>query len=100
MVGLKIQSEVASFFEVKHWLKQGDGLNLAMESMYRKLRVDTSGTLLYKTAQLDGYSDDINVFGGATRAVKQVYEDLSGADKEIGLKVNEQKTKVMVEKEM
>ncbi|KAJ4426844.1 hypothetical protein ANN_26643 [Periplaneta americana] len=83
-------------------LKQGAGLapllfNLALESAIRKLRVDTRGTLLYKTAQLVGYADDINLMGRTTRTVKEIFEDLNREGKEIGLKISEQKTKVMVQ---
>jgi hypothetical protein len=48
------------------------------------------------THQILVYSDDANVLGGSTNAIKKNTEALVVASKEIGLEVNAEKTKYMV----
>jgi hypothetical protein len=46
--------------------------------------------------QLLVYADDVNILGGSVHTVKENAEALLLASKEIGLKVNADKTKYMV----
>ena len=54
------------------------------------------GLKLNGTHQLLAYIDDINMLGGSVRTVKENAEALVVAGKEIGLKVNVDKTKYPV----
>jgi Reverse transcriptase (RNA-dependent DNA polymerase). len=83
-------------------LKQGDGLaplffNLVLEHVFRQLYSDTRGTLEYKSVHKVGYADDINLIGRSWTAVKEVFEDLNKEGKRVGLKINESKTKVLIQ---
>jgi hypothetical protein len=83
-------------------LKQGDGLapllfNLVPEYVIRKLQVVTRHTLEYKSLQIVGYADDINWMGKSLRSVEEIFEALKMEGKEVGLKINEQKTKVLIQ---
>jgi hypothetical protein len=48
------------------------------------------------THQLLTYADDVNILGGSVQTVNENAEALVLATKEIGLKVNADKTKYMV----
>jgi hypothetical protein len=48
------------------------------------------------THQLLVYADDINILGGSVHGIKKNAEALVVASKEIGLEVNDEKTKYMV----
>ena len=57
-------------FEVNRKLKQGDGLfNIALEHATRQLSVDINSSLIYKSGQIIGYADDINIMGRSTQTV-------------------------------
>jgi hypothetical protein len=71
----------------------GDGLalmpfNLVLDWVLRKTEVDLSSTLLYKSVQIEGYADNLNIQGRSSAVV--------GAAKQIGLTINCEKTKAMV----
>jgi beta-xylosidase len=81
-------------------LKQGDRLallpfGLLLEYVIRKLQIDTRHTLEYKSMQ--GYADDINLMGRSLRSVEEISEALEMEGKEVGLKINKQKTKVLIQ---
>ncbi|XP_071639782.1 uncharacterized protein [Temnothorax longispinosus] len=44
-----------------------------------------------------GYADDLNILGRLVAAVREAFQDLEAAARDIGLRVNESKTKVMVQ---
>jgi uncharacterized membrane protein YkvA (DUF1232 family) len=52
--------------------------------------------LLYKLVQIVGYADDINIMTRTFKAAKEAFEELTWKT-EIGLIVNESKTKLMVQ---
>ena len=89
-------------FQVGNGLKQGDGLapnlfNIALEYVIRQLSVQVTSTLIYKSVRLIGYADDINIMGRTKRAISEVYGELKETAKEMGLNINVEKTKEMVQ---
>ena len=57
-------------FAVNRKLKQGDGLfNIALKYAIRQLSVDVNSSLMYKSGQIIGYADDINIMGRSTQTV-------------------------------
>lgn len=50
-----------------------------------------------KSVQLAGYADDIDILGRSVCSIKEAFLNLEEAAKEIGLKVNAEKTKVMLQ---
>lgn len=68
-----------------------------MGYVIRKIPVDPKGTLLNKSAQIVGYADDLNIMARSQLKSKEIYEDLERAAKEIGLQINEDKTKIMIQ---
>ena len=68
-------------FKVGNGLKQGDGLaptffNVALEYVIRQLSVDFRSTIIYRSLQLIGYADDINIMGRTKNLISEVYEEL------------------------
>ena len=98
---VKIGTIKTDGLQVGNGLKQGDGLapnlsNIALEYVIRQLSVQVTSTLIYKSVQLIGYADDINM-GRTKRAISEVYGELKERAKEVGLNINVEKTKAMVQ---
>jgi sorting nexin-29 len=70
---------------------------IALEYVIRQLSVQVTSTIFYKSVQLIGYADDINIMGRTKRAISEVYGDLKERAKEVGLNINVEKTKSMVQ---
>ena len=66
-----------------------------MEYAIRKSGIQTRGTIFYKSFQLMAYADDIVIIGMSLASMKEGFQLLEEASKEVGL-VNEGKTKYMV----
>jgi hypothetical protein len=63
-----IQTELMDAFQMKNGLKQGYRLatilfNISLEYIIRKVPIATNSTSFYKSPQLVGYADDINILG-------------------------------------
>jgi hypothetical protein len=63
----------------------------------RKLPADTNGTLEYEMNQVVGYADDICLLGRTVRVVNEMYEELKVTAEKIGLSVNVNKTKAVLQ---
>jgi hypothetical protein len=78
---LKTGTTVTDDIQVRNGLKQGDGLapdllNIALEYVIRQLSVQTTSTISYKSVQLVGFADDINITGRTKRDFSEVYSEL------------------------
>jgi hypothetical protein len=74
---VKIQNDLTDHSEVKRGLKQGDGLapllfNIVLEYVIRQLPVDVNSSLIYKSGQIVGYADDINIMGKPMQTVEKI----------------------------
>ena len=68
-------------FKVGNGLKQGDGLvpnlfSITLEYVMRHLSVQFKSTIFYKSVQLIGYVDYINIMERTKRAILEVYGEL------------------------
>ncbi|KAG8236466.1 hypothetical protein J437_LFUL015472 [Ladona fulva] len=99
---VKVAGSLTSNFEVTQGLKQGDGLapmlfNLALAHVIRNSGIDTSATLTNKSKQIVGYADDLNILGRSVPSTKEAFGNWETAAKDLGLTVNEHKTKFMLQ---
>jgi len=96
-----VGKHLSDMFPVSNDFKQGDALwlilfNFALEYVIRRNQVNQDGLKLHGKHQLLVYADDINILGGSVHALKENAEALAVASKEIGLEVNDDKTKYVV----
>lgn len=99
---VRIQGNLTNPFPTQCGLKQGDGLapllfNLALEHTIRQIPIDTKGTLFFKSTQLVAFADDINILSRSAQRAKETLLNLDDAAKEVGLQINESKTKIMTQ---
>ena len=97
----KIGLMITDGFKEGNGLKPGDGLplnllNTTMEYVTRQLSVEIKSTIFYKSVQLIGYADDINIMGRIIRALCEVCKELKGTAKEVGLNISVEKNKSIV----
>lgn len=99
---VRIGGRLSDLFKITKELKQGDGLapmlfNLVLEYVVRKTQIDTSSTIMNKSIQLVGYADDIDILGRSISLIKEAFLNLKEKAEEVGLMVNAEKTKIMLQ---
>jgi len=97
---VKIGADLSSSFDTKCGFRQGDTLscdffNLTLEKIVRAANINTTGTIFYKSVMLLAYADDIIVMGRAKHHVATAYSKLIEIASQMGLEVNEDKTKYL-----
>ena len=97
---VRIQSDLSDPITTRKGLRQGDSLacllfNLALEKAVRRAGIQTNGTIFYKSVQLLAYADDIDIIARSRMALKEAFLSLEGAAREMGLRINEEKTKYL-----
>lgn len=98
---VRVQDELSEPFETDRGIRQGDSLacflfNLALEKAIRQLGVNSRGTILYKSTHLLVYADDIDIIARSVVDLKENFINIEKAAREIGLEINEEKTKVFI----
>ena len=98
---VRVDKNLSDMFPIRNGFKQGDAVspllfNFALEYAIRRVQVNLDGLKLRGTHRLLVYVNDVNILGGSVHTVKENAEALILASKEIGLKVNADKTKYMV----
>jgi hypothetical protein len=98
LVRLIIMCLNETYIKIRNGLKQGHALspfNVALEYSI-KVQENQVGLKLIGTHQLLAYSDDLNLLGDNTDAIKKNTETSIDGSKEVGLGINVQKTKYML----
>jgi sorting nexin-29 len=99
---VKIGTIMMDGFKLGTGLKQEDGLapnpfNIALKYVIRQLSIQTTSTIFHRSVQLIGYADNINIMRRTMKNISDVYGELKEAPKEVGLIINVDKTKAMVQ---
>jgi hypothetical protein len=87
-------------FVTEKGLRQGDALacmlfNITLGKAVKDAGIEKRGTIYHKSVQVLACADHIDIIGRTTRAVKETFLKLEIAAQEIGLMINESKTKYM-----
>ena len=98
---VRVDGKLSGPFATTKGLRQGDALacllfNLALERAIRDSGVETTGTIFYKSTQILAYADDIDIIGLRLSYVSEAYQGIEQAAENLGLQINEAKTKLMV----
>lgn len=98
---IKIMSDVSEVFYTERGLRQGDSLscilfNIALEKVIRDSGLNYRNTILQRSTQILAYADDIDIIGRTKKDVVEAFTALETAARDIGLAVNEEKTKFLV----
>ncbi|XP_013163277.1 PREDICTED: uncharacterized protein LOC106114561 [Papilio xuthus] len=97
---VKVESDYSEPFYTFNGLRQGDALscllfNVVLEKCIRDSKIVTSGTIFYKSVQLLGYADDIDIIARSGPEMESAYLALEEASNGAGLTVNAEKTTYM-----
>ena len=98
---IKLQSKLSLPFIIHKDIQQGYALacvrfNITLEYAIKNSGTQRRDTIFYKSVQLMAYSDDIVIIGRSLESLKEDFQLLELASKDLGLGVNEGKTKYMV----
>lgn len=98
---VRIGSNLSDPFETKDGLRQGDGLaqllfNFILEYAMRNARIEMNGTIYNKSCQILAYADDIDLITRTENSLKENFVAIEQASKNVGLTINEHKTKYLV----
>ena len=98
---VKIQADLSDPFITRNGLRQGDSLacllfNIALEKIIRDAGIQTRGTIFYKSVQILAFADDIDIIARSERDLIKSFSLLKNAAGNMGLKINEDKTKYMM----
>jgi hypothetical protein len=98
---VQVGKELSEPFETKNGFRQGDTLscdffNLVMEKIMRTAELVHNGTIFYKSVMPLAYADDVDIIGRSSREVSAAFTRFEEASKNMGLAVNENKTKYFV----
>ena len=69
--------------------------NITLEKIIRDAKLETKGTIYSKSIQILAYADDIVIVGRTINSVKEACLALSKVASNMGLIINEEKTKFM-----
>ena len=96
---VKIDNQISAPFEFNKGIKQGDGLSktlfmLALPSAAQE--IDQRGTIYTNSRQICAYDDDVVIVNRSETRLRQVCREIEEKTQQIGLRVNEKKTKYMI----
>mgnify|MGYP003623392857 CR=1 FL=1 len=98
---IKIINDNSEPVESKNELRQSNSLecllfNRALEKVIRNANIHGWGNIFYKSIQLLAFADDIDIIAPSEIDIRQAFKVIRVSAEEMGLKVNERKTKYMV----
>jgi hypothetical protein len=67
-----------------------------MEKIIRNIRINPGGKIFNRTRQYLAYTDDVVILGSLEGCIKETLEEITAITQQIGLQMNDTKTKYMV----
>jgi hypothetical protein len=71
-----------------------------MEKIIRNVRINPGGTIYNTTRQCLAYADDVVILGRSEGYIKKTLEEMVAITKQIGLQMNDTKTKYMLNRQV
>jgi Reverse transcriptase (RNA-dependent DNA polymerase) len=101
---VKIEGRTSEPFQSKRGVRQGDPLstilfNIVLEKILRKCKAYSNGTIYHHRHQILAYADDMVIITRTKSELIKVFKKLEQCAREMGLKINEGKTKYMMVEE-
>lgn len=97
---VKVNGEVSASFIVNTGVRQGDGLspnlfNIAIEGALQKVHKARGGIIMEKKVNILAFADDVVKIAETMEETKALMEILIEETENVGLKINEAKTKFL-----
>jgi len=98
---VKVQNMMTEEFAINKGLRQGDTLstklfNVVLEKMMRHIQINKGGSIYKRTLQILAYAGDVNLIGRSTGRLNDAVIQMEEGANEVGLRINEEKTKYMI----
>jgi sorting nexin-29 len=96
---VKIDDQISARFVFNKGVKQGDDLSpsLFILALHNAVwEIDQRGIIYTKSSQICAYADDIAIITRSETRLRQVYREIEEKTQQMGLMVNEKKTKYMI----
>ena len=96
---VRTDNPISAPFEFNKGVKQGDGLSttlfvLALHNAAQE--IDQRGTIYTKSSQICAYADDVVIDTRSETRLREVSREMEEKTQQMGLIVNEKKTKYMI----
>jgi len=96
-----VQNMMTEEFAINKGLRQGDALttqlfNVVLEKVMRHIQINKGGSIYTRTLQILAYADDVNLIGRSTGLLNDAVVQMEAGANEVGVKINEEKTKYMI----
>ena len=96
---VRIHNQLTDAFEVTSGVKQGDALSTTVFNIvlhFALCKIARTGHLFSKSSIMIAYADDIAILAKSKKFLLELFTQIDIATKQLGLKVNEEKTKYML----
>ena len=98
---VRINGATSNTFTTIRGFRQGDALscsffNILLEFIMQVANINTRNIIYTKSSQILGYADDLDVIGRTTKDVADNFLAIERAAEDVGLKINEDKTKYLL----
>ena len=96
---VKTDNQISAPFEFNKGVKQGDcrSTTLFILPLHNAAQeIDQRGTIYTKSSQISAYTDDVVIVPRSESRLRQIYRETEEKPQQMGLTVNEKKTKHMI----
>jgi len=98
---VKVENMMTEEFAINKGLRQGDALSTQLFSVVlgkvmRHIQINKGRNIYTRTLQILAYANDVNLIGRSTGRLNDAVLQVEEGANEVGLRINEEKTKYMI----